>query len=157
MTDHAAEAQLQRSLTALTAGVPEAHEELERELEPTVDGHFAQQLQVPLSGEVGSTPVWTTFSVYWPHPFLMRVAPSRQAGSIKQPHFASGIELKSDARVIIEVQVMDWIENDSAFLKGAKMRAMAWAPGAGMNVRYSALLHMTFSGYAAPSDDDSGG
>lgn len=145
------------SLGQLAYGDAEAKERRDAALEPLAAGQFNQQIQLPVTGRVGRTPVSIEIPVTWPHPFLTRVAGSRGGNGLTRPHFTSGVEMVSDAHTIVSVQVRQWRENDSGFIVGALMRIVAWTPDANRIQNFRCIVHLNFSGYAGPSEDDSEG
>lgn len=154
---HRDSARLRRSLAALTIGVVDAQRVRQRELAPLAASDMVQQVQVPISGKVGRTPTSEIIDVQWPHPFLTRVSKMRTTMPFDNPTFTTGIELKSLATVMVEVQVVDWLDDDSSFLTGARVKMIAWSPDAPKMATFSGTVHLTFFGYAAPITDDSEG
>lgn len=154
MSGHRDIERLRRSINALTIGVVQAQRTRERELGPLSAGDIVQQVQVPVSGRVGRTPVQDDFEVQWEHPFLTRVAKGQSTMSFDNPTFATGIELKSADPVMLNVHLTDWVEDDSSFIVGAKVRLSAWSPNAPKLSRFSGIVHLTFFGYAAPTEED---
>lgn len=61
------------------------------------------------------------------------------------------------ADVIVHAQAQEWIYNDSGLIVGAKVKVIAHAPGEGTPVPFSGKLHLSFTGFAAPTDDDDEG
>lgn len=118
--------------------------------------HVVQHVQIPISGYIGVSPLVTTVEVDFPYPFLMKVGP-RQSKALAEPHFNVGIVMKSEAHASIDVQVRDWIEDDSRFITGAKMKVRAWVPGAPRRVKFAATAHLSFFGYAGPRENDDEG
>jgi hypothetical protein len=143
---------LTRSLEELTI---EAHRSLkknERREAQLGGGTFMQYLTVLVTGRVDSSLQSIDVPVDWELPFLMRVDP-RNADGRTNPHFTSGVELVTDSFVNITCQVRGWVENESGWVTGAKMRFLAFAPGAARGQVFIALAHLTFTGYAAPYED----
>lgn len=157
MSQHRDMARLRRSISALTIGVVQSQRVRERELGPISGGDMGQQVQFPVNGRVGRTPVMEELDVQWPHPFMTRVSTARSNMAFENPTLAIGIELQSEDAVLLQAQVKDWIEDDSSFLVGAKVRIIAWCPSAPKLTTFSGIVHLSFFGYAVPSDDDSEG
>lgn len=146
---------LARSLDALTIGNADATADRE-ERDKVLRGYdMSQNLQVPVAGVAGRDPVWVKTEVFWPNPFLTRIDRSRSDSDLEDPHFTYGIELQSDANVIVVAIVRDWIENpETGWLIGARVRVCAWCPQARKKHPFNGKLHMSFSGYAAPAESE---
>jgi hypothetical protein len=147
-------ARLQRSLSALTIGAVKARDERERSLAPLESGEFLQQIQLNVNGKAFTGPAVAEVEVAFPHAFLTRLG--RETGP-ENPTFHDGAEVASGGPVMIHTQVIDWIENDSGLLTGARIRIHSWWPGASAELPFAAVVHLTFIGYAAPTTDDSEG
>lgn len=154
MSHARAHARLQRSLGALTIGVVKAGKERDRALAPLASGDFIQQVQLDVSGKAFTGPAVTEMEVGFPHAFLTRLG--KQTGP-ENPTFHDGSELRSGGPVMIQAQVIDWIENDSGLLVGARIRITTWWPGATTQLPFSGVVHLTFIGHAVPTTDDSEG
>jgi hypothetical protein len=100
--------------------------------------------------------VVATADVTFPLPFLNRVAPN-QHNNTPNPTFAAGIEIVTGGLVILQAQLQSWTEDESSFVTGAKMKFISYSPNAPRLRRYSAIVHLTFFGYAAPTEDDTEG
>lgn len=149
------EHRLGRSLSRATIDAVEAREKHIAALAPLAPGDMSQQLLLEVQGKIGGKPVFQETSVYWPNPFTMRVSsPSTSDSTYTNPHFNSGVEILSPGHVMIDVQVADWISDDSDLVIGAKVRVTVWSPGAPKKKDYKAIVHLTFFGYAAPQLDD---
>jgi hypothetical protein len=154
MSHQHAEHKLHRAMARATIEAVEERDKRLAELAPLAAGDMAQQVQVSIEGKCGDRPIITELPVTWPHPFIMRVASnSRRDSTLNAPHFNYGIELKSEGHVLIDCQVRDWTVDDDDTIIGAKIRVSAWAPQAPKKRAYSAIAHLTFTGYAVPADD----
>lgn len=151
---HQINQRLHSGLAALTADAIEAQAARAHEEYILEGGEMIQRIQAPIAGRVGAQAVWTEIDVHWPYPFLNRTMQSQIESAQANPHFNYGVEMQSAAHVAIDVQVREWYADDSDFVLGAKVRVAAWAPGAAKMVRYQAVAHLTFMGYAAASEDD---
>lgn len=155
--EHVHTARLTRALDALTVGATEAERRQHHADRIVSGGDMAQHVRVELQGKVGNEPIYLEQRVSFPYPFLMKVAKLQTEGMTDRPHFNSGVELKSDSHVSIDPQVIGWIEDDSQFIRGAVIRCAVWSPDAPRLTRYSATVHLTFFGFAAPAEDDTEG
>jgi hypothetical protein len=147
---------LARGLARATVEATDAKTQRERELLPMSAGDMAQQVQIKVNGKVGKEPVTTNADVTFPLPFLNKLAPN-QHNNTPDPTFASGVEIVTGGLVILQAQLQAWTEDESSFIVGAKMKLVAFSPNAYRLRRYSAVVHLTFFGYAAPAEDDTEG
>lgn len=156
--DHAAREALGRSLSALVIGTPEAKEERDRSLYHLRAQDMAQHIRVPINGKVGRLMLWAEVGLHFPVPFIMGLDRRGTEGSLDDPHVTYGIYMNTPgASVVIQPQVTAWTTDDRGFYSGAQLRVGAFSPGAPKGVSFQAGLHLTFSGYGAPSEDDSQG
>lgn len=151
---HAAAARLASALGQMTSGVVEGQRGRDEELFALEPTEMAQQVHINVSGQAGRKRVTIEQVVDWPYPFMMVVSQSQNDSSLQTPHFNCGIVLKSDDYVMIDASVRDWIENDARLITGAKVKITVVAPEAPKMVPYDAVVHLTFMGFAAPSEDD---
>lgn len=143
---------LQRSLAALTIGTVKAREERDAMLEPISGSNMIQYRQIPVAGKVSEKPVHAEVNVDWPYPIV--AAPAQTDSDQERPHFALGVELLSTEPVMIFATVIGWIDADDGWTEGARLRITAWIPRARKKHDFSAILHLTFSGYGIPTEDD---
>lgn len=146
---------LERSLSALLIDAPEAQAEREAQLEPLRGSDMSQVLQVSAAGLAARQPIWTEQELIFPYPFVQNIDPTAADSGLENPHFATGVELLTGDNVMIDAQVRGWVYSPEGWVTGARVRISAWAPNARKKVRYSAVVHLTFSGYATPTDDES--
>lgn len=145
---------LQRALGQIVIDTEDARAAQREQDRAVAAGDMAQSIHAPVVGKVGRVPTMTDVTVSWLHPFLTDVATTQSESVLENPTFTHGIELTSDSFVMVSVQLSSWIRDESSFVVGAVVRVVAWAPEAPKKVRYSGVIHMTFTGYAAPQDDD---
>lgn len=112
-----------------------------------------QVVQVKFAGNVNQKPVLVDFTVNFELAFLMKVGPGQTKLGQDRPHFNVGVEIQHPVPIHIEAQVRDWVEDGSQFITGAKCRAQAWIPAATRRYNFSALIHMSFFGLCAPTED----
>lgn len=152
MTDeHRAHAALQRSLSALAVGNPKERERADAELATLRPGNMVQVVTVPVSGSASAAPASAVISITFDHPFLSPLSPDEN--DLTTPAFSSGAELQSVGEVIVHTQVVDWTYDDSGLIVGARVKAISYAPGTDP-MAFSGKFHLSFSGYASPTDDD---
>lgn len=144
--------QIGRALEELTIGVHRSVKKNEDQEAQLGGGTFMQYMTCDVTGLVGSGLLAIDVPVDWDLPFLMRVDPRNARGRV-DPHFTSGIEILTDSYVNLTVQIRSWLENERGWLMGANLRVLAFAPGALRSHSFRAVLHLTFTGYAAPSED----
>ena len=145
---------LERGLSALTVGMAQSQDDFEASLLATEASDMSQVVQLHASGIAQTEPVWTEGEVQLPYPFIQHIDDTQTDSGLAMPHFASGVELQSDGFVLLDAQVRTWIYSEEGWITGARVRVAAWAPG-GAGVQYVAVVHLTFTGFAAPSDDES--
>lgn len=148
------ESYLAAGLGQATSEMVEQQRQRDADLFPVEATEMAQQVHVDVKGKVGSRYVSTETIVRWPYPFLMNVSQSQNDSTLETPHFNHGVELKTDDHVMVDAYVIGWIEDDAKLYVGAKVRIVVWAPQAAKLVNYDASVHLTFMGYAAPTEDD---
>jgi hypothetical protein len=145
---------LSQGLGALTAGVIEGKERVEAEDYPLASGEMIQRIHLPVTGVANRQMVRDEIDVTWPYPIINQLAAGQHESHQETPHFASGVELLTDDPVFLDVQVRAWEQDDRDFYTGATVRISAWAPEAVRTTRFSAVLHLSFMGYAAAAEDD---
>lgn len=121
-------------------------------LDPISGGNMIQYRQVPVAGSVGRDPIEAEVRVDWSYPFV--AANAQTDSDMERPHFSYGVELLSAGPVMIVPQLTAWIDSDDGWTEAATFRVTAWVPGAKKKHDFSAILHLTFSGYAVPGEDD---
>jgi hypothetical protein len=154
---HRARVRLQRSLQAISVGHVKGRERLRAELAPMEAGDMAQAVHVPVKGKAGTRLAMTDLRVTFAYHFLTKITVGDDEDEPTEPTFGSGVELRSDAPVMIDVVLRDWIEDDRGLVTGAKVRVQAIAPGVIQEQNFNAVVHLTFTGYAAPAEDDDDG
>lgn len=153
--------QLDRSLAELTISLTRAREERAAALRDGHTGEWVQQVQVPLSGLLGtgwgSADAPVTFDV----PFLY--AADQRAVPFQTPHFSYGVEFTSTpvGPVVATASVLQWLRSDEGWIVGAMIRYCISQPnpvtigGVPQPPQpYSATAHLTFEGYASPAEGD---
>lgn len=145
---------LARGLDAMTSGLVEGTERVAAEEYPLASGEMLQRMHVPVAGVATRAMVYDEIEVKWTYPIINQLASGQHESGQDTPHFASGIELLTDDPVILDAQARAWVRDDRDFYTGATVRISAWAPEAIRTVRFTAVLHLTFMGYAAAAEDD---
>lgn len=143
---------LQRSLAALTIGTVKAREERSAMLDPISGGNMIQYRQVPVAGRVMKRPVSAEVNVDFDYPFA--IATARTDSDQERPTYNVSVELLSTGPVIILPQLVRWIDADDGWTEGAVVRVTAWIPEANKKHDFSAILHLSFSGYGVPTEDE---
>lgn len=156
---HAARAALQRSIAALAIGAPQANQERADALYAVSGAEMDQHVHVAIDGAIspGAT-AWAEVDVTFPFPFLMAMDPGAADTTIRVPHFTHpGVEMLKGPDIQVYVTLREWLTDDLGFYTGATFRIGVFSPTSRKAADYDARLHFTFSGYAAPTDDDSQG
>lgn len=151
---HRESVRLQRSLEALTIGASRKRDQLRAETEPLVGGNMTQGIHVPVRGRAHAKMSHTLVTVGLPFKFLTRIVVDEDDVEPTVPTFTYGYELRSDADVMLSACVRDWIEDESGLIGAAKVRLSSFSPGASLNVPYNAVMHLQFTGLAAPDEGD---
>lgn len=151
---HGAQHRLQRSLRAITIGAPQRQRKLEAELAPLRGGDTAQGVHVPVKGKAGAVLSNTELTVGLPLKFLTRILVAEDDVEPTVPTFTYGYELLSDADVILTACVRDWIEDERGLIASARVRVSSLAPGASEQLPFNAVMHLQFTGIAAPDEGD---
>lgn len=148
---------LSRGLSALTIDQQQASQDQEN-LDKVLRGYdMTQNVQIPCSGIAWREPTWAKFDIRWQVPFLNNIDRSRTDSDLDKPHFTTGAELQSDANVILTAQVRSWTTDpETGWLVGAQVRVCAWCPQARKKHPWTGVIHLSFTGYGAPSEDDTG-
>lgn len=156
---HAARAQLQRALDSMTVGFERGKARAEHEIAPHRPGEMTHQLHVPVRGSVRDIVQRLDVSVsFAAAPFLIRIQadPDDELETVN-PTFSFGYELQSDGNVMMTACVREWLLDDRGLMDGARLRVFAVVPGAETPVAFTGIAHLSFLGYAAPTDDDDDG
>jgi hypothetical protein len=157
--EHAARARLMRSLASMTVGFDRSRSKAKAEVASLEPGDMAHGIQLDLKGVAGNVMATWDLPVTWTSaPFLTRlqVADDDETTPVN-PQFGFGYELRTDSPVMVSAAVREWRQNDKGLIDSALVRLMAVSPGASVAVAFQAVAHLTFTGYAAPSDDDDDG
>lgn len=145
---------LASGLDALTSGVVEGQQAVDAENYPLASGEMIQRIHVPVTGIAGRSVVYDEIKVEWPYPVINQLANGQHESDQDQPHVATGVELLTDEHVFLDAQVRSWDQDERGFYTGATVRLTVWTPDAIKAVRYSAVIHLSFMGYAAAAEDD---
>jgi hypothetical protein len=144
---------VQRSLANLTIGVARSIQEREEAQELIAAGETEQQYRIGVSGTAGAGPIdWQDGSIVFDSPFYP--APDRRDSSLLTPQFTSGYEMQSRVPVIMHVVVTGWLTDTDGTVNGVNLAFGAFVPGAQDDVKFDAVAHVTFQGWAAPALND---
>jgi hypothetical protein len=143
---------LERSIADMLIGTQRALRKRERALESISGGEFDQQVQLPVSGVAATTWGHADSPVSWEHPFIF--SPLQRNPQFPTPQVTHHFEFTrtpSDL-VLVTANIIGWNENQSGWLIGAKVRVASCAPNSTGNIPFTGILHLTFEGYAFPTD-----
>lgn len=145
--------QLERVLDGLTVGLLTDQRARESQLSHAAGSEVEQQVRVMLQGEADTGWGAADRDVRWPLSFIW--APAQRDAPFRTPHFSYGIEMRTGTQelIIVHAHVLRWITNDSSLVEGATIRFAASAPSAVAAVKFSAVAHLTFQGYAAETEE----
>jgi hypothetical protein len=148
---------VQRSLAAMTVNAQRAYAERQAQESELAGGETILQFKSPVRGTVGL--IATTGFVNISFPRLMLPAQDRRDSHFDRPHFTYGWEREhGPAAMVLSAYVDRWrtAADDDALVTGARIASMVWTPAAGTTETFpfSALLHMSFHGWAMPDLND---
>lgn len=147
--------QLQDSLGELAFGIQERAAGAQQTTDELASSDQIQMYQYEIHGRATRQPVLLDQKVTFSNPFLMRVGPRQIDGNVEWPHFAYGVEMDTgDYHVQVSCQVREWIQDDSSFVTDAKVRIAVYSPEAAKEIPFTGVVHLTFSGFAAPMFND---
>lgn len=143
---------LERSLVDLAVGSHQAREDRLNALISTKSGEYTQQVQVEISGHASILWGYADIAVSWEHPFVY--APLQRDPQFERPHLSHHLEWTgSQADLVVgHAHVVSWLQSDQGWYIGAKVRVAVMAPNT--EVDYSGVLHLSFQGYACPTDEE---
>lgn len=145
--------QVDRTLDSLGAGLLLGKHKRDHQLGYSRLREVEQQVRVPLEGEASNEWGYADKEVNWELPFVG--APAQRDAPFTTPHFSYGVELGagSGSLIVIHASIVKWNTNIQGYIIGAVTRFMASAPG-GEGVAYTAVMHLSFQGYAAEFEAD---
>lgn len=146
--------QLERALMDLALGSHQGRQERHEALLATRQGEYEQQVQVQVAGAATSVWGYLDIPVTWEHPFVY--SPLQRDIQFETPHVASHIEWTSTLTdlVVAHAHVVSWNTNDQGWCIGATVRVAVQAPNTETQVNYQGTVHLTFQGYAFPTDEE---
>lgn len=146
---------LERALADITIGVAQSRERRGKKLDYTAGHEMEQQIRMPIAGEAGNGWGHTDHGVGFKFPFVW--LPAQRGAPFRTPHFSYGIEHQGGTvqLVLIHASVLRWNINSSSRVLGARIRYAASAPmlEGESAVPFTAIAHLTFQGWAAPSEE----
>lgn len=142
---------VQRSLAHLTVGAQLAFIEREKRENELRAGETEQQFKYAVTGTAGPAVAWQEIEVAFDDAFVP--AADRRDSDFNEPVFTFGAEMRSRVPVIMSAVVTGWLTDDDGEVSGARLAIGAHNPGAG-DVRFDAIVHLVFQGWAAPALDD---
>lgn len=146
--------QMERALVRLAIGGQLQRQARHDALAVVRQGEYDQQVRVNFNGKATDIIGYSDIAVGWEHPFVY--APLQRDPDFETPHVSHHIEFQQplDTLIIAHAHVVQWTQSDEGWYIGAKVRVAVQAPGAPGVVGYAATLHMTFEGFACPTDQE---
>jgi hypothetical protein len=139
-----------RALLNLTLGVAKGSLERDRRDREMGLSELEQQYQVQISGTAGTRWASSTVEVSFECPFYY--APGQRDSDFDRPQFWFGAE--TTVAVAITAVVIDWqLDDDNGAVTGATVAIGVLAGGA---VPFTGFAHLTFQGFSALAEDESG-
>jgi hypothetical protein len=158
MAAHRERAKVLRSLQAMTWGQIVADKQRERDATQLEGGEMSQHVTVDIAGK--ATPKISRQEVTVSFEYGFATSFGQGDTEVEEPIFTPGVILRTDADVFVQPQVREWIEDDSGFIVGARIRILHYAPGVLEPASFRATIHLQFAGWAVPvdtSDDEVAG
>lgn len=141
---------LHRAVADMTLGVAQSTRKREARDREMGFREVQQQYQIEIAGE--ATGVWgfAETSITFDYPFFY--APAQRDSDLDRPHFWFGAELDFLGAVSAVVTAWDTHPRTGA-ITGATV-AVGVVTQAGAEVGYQGVVHLTFQGFAALSEDE---
>lgn len=146
---------VRRSLQALTLGMASSMGERQRQQDEIASGETEQQYKVAVTGTAGPDAMdWQEGAIQFDD--LFYPAQDRRDSSFETPLFTYGVEMQSPTPVILSVVVIGWLTDPDGTVSGVRLAFGAHVVGAVDDVKFDAVAHLSFQGWAAPAlnDDD---
>lgn len=146
---------VRRSLQSLSIGMARAMQERDRRQEEIAAGETEQQYKVAVSGTAGPDAMdWQEGAIKFDD--LFYPAQDRRDSTFATPLFTYGVEMQSPTPVILSVVVTGWLTDVDGTVSGVRLAFGAHVIGVVDDVKFSAVAHLSFQGWAAPAlnDDD---
>jgi hypothetical protein len=144
---------VQRSLAHLTLGTARAMEQRQERQAELAAGETEQQYKVAVGGTAGSDAMdWQETSIEFADSFYP--GQDRRDSSFDTPLFTYGVEMQSPTPVILSVVVTGWLTDPDGTVRGVRLALGAHVIGAVDDVKFDAIAHLNFQGWAAPALND---
>lgn len=145
---------IQRSLAAMTIRTQQAYRELENQRNQVKAGETESQFKLVVTGSSGATPTDKSIRIRFPEPFFPN---ADRDSTFDEPVMTYGYEQRSGPAVMLTCGVTAWDKDDDGLIRGCTLRVASVRPGAFSASKFSAVLHLVFQGWAAPTlNDDEG-
>jgi hypothetical protein len=145
---------VQRSLAHLTVSTQLAMRERERQNDEIRGGETEQQYKVLVTGVAGDLMAWQTTEITFDAPFI--AATDLRDADFDTPLFTFGAEMQSRTPVIVTAVITGWLVDEDGAATGVRLAIGAHNP-AGGDVKFEAIAHLLFEGWAGTVlDDDEG-
>jgi hypothetical protein len=144
--------QLDRALAALTIGPILSEKHRRQALRDTHTSAKHQLIQLPVTGQAGTGWGFSRQKVKWEQPFLY--APGQWLVPFQTPHFHANFDVLGSGgqSLLLDAKVVGWKVLEEGWTVGATIEIGACAPNATAAVSFSAVAHLTFTGYAAAAE-----
>jgi hypothetical protein len=128
-------------------------QEKQRQTEQLDAGETEQQFKVTVSGTAGSDAMdWQEGAIAFDDFFYP--GQDRRDSSFETPLFTYGVEMQSPVPVILTVVVTGWVADSDGTVSGVKLAFGAYVVGVDDDVKFDAVVHLNFQGWAAPALND---
>jgi hypothetical protein len=123
-------------------------------------GEIEHQFQLPVEGTVAANPSWTDVTIEFDVDFFEAQQQRDSPLTLPQVWVGATLSVTDDdendtgSGVAYSVIVTDWNQDDRGAYIGCSVRMGIWAPGlTGGTVNVEGLIHLTFQGYGAPTEN----
>lgn len=147
---HRERARVLRSLQAMTWGQIVAEKQRQQDAATVEGGEMAQHVTVDIAGKAGPKVSRTEVTVGFEFGFATRFGQGDT--EVEEPIFTAGVVMLTDADVFIQPQVREWIEDESGFIIGARIRILHHAPGVFDITGFRATINLQFAGWSVQVD-----
>jgi hypothetical protein len=149
---------VQRSLAAITVRTKQAYDAHEARQRELAARETTAQFKVTVNGTANGHMAWSDHKITFHEPFY---SDSERDSDFDVPHFTFGYELPTGAPIMLSAHVRVWDIDQDEVVRGATVRIGVCRPGlrdrAADTVKFRAITHLTFQGWAAPTlNDDEG-
>lgn len=144
---------VERSLSSMIIGTRKAFEQRDSRRQEVALDDTVLLFQGSIEGHAGSAVDTTSLVIEFEAPFYN--APGLKDSDLERPQFSPGIHLENGSGVIVSAHISEWVQDEEQdATTGAVVEIAVTAPGVSELVQFTANLHLTFRGLAAPLEEE---